>query len=125
MDGAGKSDSCVVPKKVQNKAWRRVAEGLEGRRLAERNWSNDTSVRAQYRALRTQSRAKLVRSMTGTRTSPRNGGPTSASDARQEPGAVVPHAGICGGGGQQWPSLLRSAPLRREAACHIKKRITS
>jgi hypothetical protein len=22
-------------------------------------------------------------------------------DARQEPGAVIPHAGICGGGGQQ------------------------
>src|SRR5258708_40302643 len=33
-------------------------------------------------------------------------------DARQEPGTVVPYAGICGGGGQQWPSLLR---LRSEA----------
>src|SRR5713226_4705285 len=29
-------------------------------------------------------------------------------DARQEPGTVVPYAGICGGGGPQWPSLLRS-----------------
>src|SRR5437660_6549801 len=31
-------------------------------------------------------------------------------DARQEPGAVVPHARIRAGGGQQRPSLLRSPP---------------
>src|SRR5438552_19105524 len=43
-------------------------------------------------------------------------------DASQEPGAVVPHAGICGGGGQQWLSLLRLKPLRCEAASQIKKR---
>src|SRR5438270_12184699 len=42
-------------------------------------------------------------------------------DASQEPGAVVPHAGICGGGGQQWLSLLRLKPLRCAAASQIKK----
>ena len=29
------------------------------------------------------------------------------NDLRQEPGAVVPHAGICAGGGEQSPSLPR------------------
>ena len=32
---------------------------------------------------------------------------------REEPSAVVPLAGICAGGGQQWPSLPRSQP-----SCH-------
>jgi hypothetical protein len=31
-------------------------------------------------------------------------------DPRQEPGAVVPLAGICAGGGEQSPSLPRRAP---------------
>src|SRR5258708_32946925 len=41
-------------------------------------------------------------------------GAVCGHDARQEPGAVVTYAGICGGGGQQWPSLLRlrSPPKR-------------
>src|SRR5712691_11136650 len=37
MHEPGKSDSCVVPRKVSNKAWRRAVERLEGRRLAKRN----------------------------------------------------------------------------------------
>src|SRR5260370_12755899 len=28
-------------------------------------------------------------------------------DPREEPGALAAHAGICAGGGQQWPSLPR------------------
>jgi hypothetical protein len=28
-------------------------------------------------------------------------------DPREEPGALVAHAGICAGGGQKWPSLPR------------------
>jgi RNA-directed DNA polymerase len=50
MDEAGKSDSRVVPKKVSNKARRRVAEGLEGRRLAKRNSPQATTLRTQGRA---------------------------------------------------------------------------
>ena len=46
----GKSDSRVVPKKVPNKARRRVAEGLEGRRLAKRNRPQATTFRTQGRA---------------------------------------------------------------------------
>src|SRR5712692_3941745 len=52
MSEPGKSDSRVVPKKVPNKARRRAAEGLEGRRLAKRN-------RPQATTLRTQSRARV------------------------------------------------------------------
>src|SRR6266566_2426942 len=46
----GKSDSRVVPKKVPNKARRRAAEGLEGRRLAKRNSPQATTLRTQGRA---------------------------------------------------------------------------
>src|SRR6266516_2512898 len=45
----GKSDSRVVPKKVPNKARRRVAEGLEGRRLAKRNSPQVSTLRTQGR----------------------------------------------------------------------------
>jgi group II intron reverse transcriptase/maturase len=50
MDETGKSDSRVVPKKVSNKARRRAAEGLEGRRQAERNTPQATTLRTQGRA---------------------------------------------------------------------------
>ena len=36
---------------------------------------------------------------------------------RQEPGAVVPLAGICAGGGQQWPSLPRQGPHFGASIC--------
>ena len=110
MHEPGKSDSCVVPQKVPNKAWRRAAERLEGRRLAKRNSPSSATHRTLGRAI----------------VSLRGGGygdPSACAvrqspfDARQEPGAVVPHAGICGGGGQQWPSLLR---LRSEARAELR-----
>jgi group II intron reverse transcriptase/maturase len=49
MDEAGKSYSRVVPKKVPNKAGRQAAEGLEERRLAERNSPEATTHRTQGR----------------------------------------------------------------------------
>ena len=50
MDEAGKSDNRVVPKKVANKARRRVAEGLEGRRQAKRSSPQAATLRTQGRA---------------------------------------------------------------------------
>ena len=50
MHEPGKSDSRVVPKKVPNKARRRAAEGLEGRRLAKQNSPQATTLRTQGRA---------------------------------------------------------------------------
>src|SRR4030088_419680 len=49
MDEAGKSDNRVVPQKVSNKARRRAAEGLEGRRLAEWNSPQASTLRTQGR----------------------------------------------------------------------------
>jgi len=49
MDEAGKSDNRVVAQKVSNKARRRAAEGLEGRRLAEWNSPQATTLRTQGR----------------------------------------------------------------------------
>jgi len=60
MHEPGKSDSRVVPKKVSNKAWRRAAEGLEGRRLAERNSPQATTLRTQGR-VRVQAALERVR----------------------------------------------------------------
>ena len=50
MDESGKSDNRVLPEKAPNKARRRVAEGLEGRRLAKRNSRQATTLRTQGRA---------------------------------------------------------------------------
>src|SRR5712692_2645299 len=50
MDEPGKSDNRVVPEKVSNKARQRAAEGLEGRRLAERNTPHASALRTQGRA---------------------------------------------------------------------------
>src|SRR5437899_2370164 len=49
MNETGKSYNRVVPKKVSNKARRRAAEGLEGRRLAEWNLPQATTLRTQGR----------------------------------------------------------------------------
>jgi group II intron reverse transcriptase/maturase len=50
MNGGGKSDSCVVPKKASNKAGRPAAEALEGRRLAKGNSLEGDALRTQSRA---------------------------------------------------------------------------
>jgi RNA-directed DNA polymerase len=50
MHESGKSDSRIVPRKVPNKARQGAAEGLEGRRLAERNSPQATTLRTQGRA---------------------------------------------------------------------------
>ena len=34
--------------------------------------------------------------------------PLRRQNPREEPGALAAHAGICAGGGQQWPSLPRT-----------------
>ncbi len=50
MHEPGKSDSRTIPRKAPNKARRRAAEGLEGRRLAKRNSPQATTLRTQGRA---------------------------------------------------------------------------
>src|SRR6266849_3235108 len=107
MHEPGKSDSRVVPKEDQNKARRRVAEGLEGRRLAKRSSPQAATLRTQGRA-RVDAALGRVRQAASVFV-----GAVCRHDARQEPGTVVPSAGIRGGGGQQWPFLLR---LRSELA---------
>ena len=86
MDGCGKSDSPIVPKKTSNNGVERSvsAERLEGRGLAKGNVQEQTR-------LRTQSRARLQSELARIRQRWRH-------YLRQEPGAVVPHAGICAGG---------------------------
>ena len=107
MHEPGKSDSPIVPKKVSNKARPRAAERLEGRGLGKRNLPQATRLLTQSRAYRTQSRACLGGLRQVRQATEPTIGEASRQDASQEPGAVVPHARICGGGGQQWLSLLR------------------
>jgi RNA-directed DNA polymerase len=106
MHEPGKSDSCVVPRKVSNKVRSLAAEGLEGRRLAKRNSPSSATHRTLGRVI-----VSLRGGGYGDATA--NAVRESPFDARQEPGTVVPYAGICGGGGQQWPSLLRSRSEER------------
>jgi RNA-directed DNA polymerase len=50
MDGHGKSDSPIVPRKSPNKAGRPAAEGMEARGLAEGNSRGQNTLRTQSRA---------------------------------------------------------------------------
>ena len=111
----GKSDKPIVPKKSANKGVPATraepAESMEGRGLAKGNSGRQTR-------LRTLSRIGPATSA-GLRyeTSPHSDEHSDATaaarhDPRQEPSAVIPHAGICGGGPGQPGSLLR--PLIRD-----------
>lgn len=50
MNGSGKSDRCVVPAKVPNKAPRGAAEAMEGRRRAEGNSVEQNAARTPSRS---------------------------------------------------------------------------
>ena len=89
MDGCRESDSFVVPRKPSNKGRPMgPAEKVEGRELAKGNVAEQTRSRTQRRGLLSQALGCVRQVPPGTYT----------SDPRQEPGAVVPHAGICAGG---------------------------
>ena len=104
MNEHGKSDRPVVPVKSSNNAAGApaAAEEMEGRGLAKEKDGRQN--RPQ-----TQCCARPVTSV---------GYPTVWAKARarhhprQEPGAVVPLAGIRAGGGGQPPSLPRRAPAK-------------
>ena len=89
MNGRGKSDSPIVPRKLPNKGRGalRSAEEVEGRGLAEGNLFQQTR-------FRTQSRKDLQHAMERIRQAPG----LARHYLRQEPSAVTPHAGICPGG---------------------------
>jgi hypothetical protein len=94
MHDHGKSDSPVVPAKPPNKA--RAAEVVEERGLAEGN--TDDPTRSGRRAgsgvpsglARVREAARVMHPYPEAR--------FDARHPRQEPSAVVPHAGICAGG---------------------------
>jgi hypothetical protein len=95
MYGDEKSDRCVVPRKSPNKAERSAAEGMEGRHLVEGRpvGKTRTGHRAGFRvppvAWSGCAIAWVAQTPIGT-----------TADLRQEPGAGIPHAGICAGGVQ-------------------------
>ena len=86
MHAAGAS-SDPTPRKQANKTAKAAAEPVEGRGLAKGN-------SREQNASRTQCRADAPSALERIRE-----GPPSRHDPRQEPGAVVPHAGIRAGGG--------------------------
>ena len=89
MDGCGESDSPRVSTKPSNNGSGapELAEGVERRGLAKGNL-------AEHHRGRTQSRETLSQGHDWVRQALC----ACAFDPRQEPGAVVPHAGICAGG---------------------------
>ena len=141
-DGRGKSDSPIVPKKPPNNGGGAPssAEGAEGRGLAKGNPSQQSKSRTQCRT--GVDRARPTRARSGKpRRQPRDcayvrsddlshalerirqaaaqdsiPGTACASDPRQEPGAVVPHAGICAGGRPRGRSLPRLLVLVLDSA---------
>ena len=89
MHGCRESDSPIVSAKLPNKGAGAPgpAEGVERRGLAKGNL-------VEHHRGRTQSRETLPQAHDWVRQACY----ACASDPRQEPGAVVPHAGICAGG---------------------------
>ena len=90
MDGCRESDSPIVSTKLPTKGPGApgLAEGVERRGLAKGNAGEQTRGR-------TQCRGTLSHALDCVRQAPLG---ACASHPRQEPGAVVPHAGICAGG---------------------------
>jgi hypothetical protein len=89
MHGWRESDRFRVPRKPSHKGGpKEPAEEGEGRERATGNVAVHTRDRTQGRGIPVP------------RARPRTAGPKGActSDPRQEPGAVVPHAGSCAGG---------------------------
>ena len=116
MDGRGKSDSPILPGKSPNKAPQGAAEGMEGRGLAKGNLLEQNALRTQGRRMCAPSALERVRQAAkrdrkqaspSPRLSSLSFGAPRRHHLRQEPGAVVPHAGICAGGGPQGPFLPR------------------
>jgi hypothetical protein len=106
MNDGGKSDKSVVPKKDPNKArgGPHAAEGLEERDLAKGNPGGQSR-------FWTQNQIDLSHALDRIRKAAK---PTATRHyLRQEPGAVIPHAGICAGGGPKGPFLPR--PVHHEA----------
>ena len=90
MNGYGKSDRSIVPEKSANKAGGRkpAAEPMEGRERAEGKPQQQTRRRTQCRE-RLQHALARIRKAVET--------PLGRHHLRQEPGAVIPPAGICAG----------------------------
>jgi len=118
MNERGKSDGPIVPQTPANNVGEgrldcshpasSSAERAEGRGPAKGNSLRGTKDR-------TQGRDSLHAALERIRQAA-----TRRHDPRQEPGAVIPHAGICPGGTQQWVSLPGSsynAPKERLIAC--------
>ena len=96
MNGHGKSDSSIVPRKSPNKAAGRAAEGMEGRELAKGNQLEQNALRTQRRGIAYSALERVRQAVERV-----------ASYLRQEPYEVVPHVRICAGGAGQPASLPR------------------
>jgi hypothetical protein len=97
-----KSDRPIVPKKPSNKvdAGASAAERVEGRGLAKGNPQEQNSSRAQHRNELTHALERIRKAVKRETSLWRH-------YLRQEPGAVIPPAGICAGGAGQPASLPR------------------
>src|SRR5467141_3294405 len=99
MSALEKSDLPEVARKRANKAVSAAAELVERRGGAKENADLQSTVRTQSREAVSQAQAR-IREAVIRETVPRH-------HPRWEPGALAAPAGICAGGGQQWPSLVR------------------
>jgi hypothetical protein len=103
MHDGGQSDGPVVPEKPPNNARGGAAEAVEGRGPAKENAASATrpglsaGVSVPNGLDRVRQAAQKDREAQFT----------ALLHHRQEPSAVVPHAGICAGGRQQRRSLPR------------------
>jgi len=107
MNNGGKSDWLIVPGKPANKGcgWPQPAERVEESGQAKGNAVRHNRYWTQHQTRRPHMPNRCALRALG------NPKPATRLYPRQEPNAVVPHAGICAGGGPQGPSLPRPDPL--------------
>ena len=97
MNDGGKSDKPIVPKKGSN-------NGVAGNHAWRRAWREGAwprEIRNGTPGFGHSAKQTCNKGRTGSAT------PDMRQYPRREPGAVMPHAGICAGGGLQGPSLPR------------------
>ena len=121
MHEHGESDRPVVPAKSANKSFRdfvqELAERTEGRGLAKENAepanrADGTQSPVGEGAAAEAAAVNLEGPQAALDRIRQAGEPFARHHPRQEPGAVIPPAGIRAGGGGQPPSLPRRAPAK-------------
>src|SRR5882757_9899718 len=105
------SDEGVVPMKRSNNEGVSSAETVEGRTSPKGNGGQTAAARTLRRDTASNGLAAVRQAARQIKIAKHHRNTPLTAASSYKPGALAAHAGICAGGGQQWPSLPRPPPL--------------